>query len=101
MKKWFDILIYLYIYITEWWYLQQDNPDYPKYIKIQYFGEQHIGYKIKQLKKTGTFVILNNISDYVTLVKLMDSLGNVNHAVSVVMIQIMEKPWRWLLIHWI
>ena len=52
--------------------------------QAKYFGEQHIRYKIKQLKKTGTFVILNHISDYVTLVKLMDSLGNVNHAVSVV-----------------
>ena len=48
------------------------------------FGEQHLRYKLEQWKKTGTFYILNNISKYVTLVQLMDSLGNVDHAVSVV-----------------
>ena len=32
----------------------------------------------------GTFDILNNIRDHVSLVKLMDSLGNVNYAVIVV-----------------
>ena len=31
-----------------------------------------------------TFDILNNISEYVTLVQLMDYIGYVNHAVSVV-----------------
>ena len=36
----------------------------------------------------GNFDILNNISERVTLVKLMDSLGNVNHAVSLV--------WEWI-----
>ena len=39
---------------------------------------------MEKWKKTGTFDILNNISEYVTLVKLMDLLGNANHAVSVV-----------------
>ena len=47
------------------------------------FGEQHLRYKLKQRKKTGTFDILNNISDYVTLLKLMDSIGNESHTVSV------------------
>ena len=31
-----------------------------------------------------TFGILNNISEYVTIVQLMDSVGNVNHVFSVV-----------------
>ena len=31
-----------------------------------------------------TFDILNNISEYVALVKLMDSLGNANNAVRMV-----------------
>ena len=36
------------------------------------------------MEETGTFDILNNISEYVTLVKLMYSVGNVNHSVIVV-----------------
>ena len=34
------------------------------------FGEQHLRYKLEQLKKTGTFDIMNNISEYVRLVLL-------------------------------
>ena len=47
------------------------------------FVEQDLLYKLEQWKKTGTFDILNNISEYVTLVQLMNSIGNMNHAVSV------------------
>ena len=47
-------------------------------------GDQHLCYKMEQWKKNGTFDIMNNITEYVTLVQLMDSVGNVNHAVSVV-----------------
>ena len=47
------------------------------------FGKKHLHYKLEKWKKI-TFGILNNISEHVTLVKLMDSLGNVNHAVNVV-----------------
>ena len=35
-------------------------------------------------KKIGAYKILEDISANVTLVQLMDSLGNVNHAISVV-----------------
>ena len=35
-------------------------------------------------KKAGTFYIMNNISEHVTLVQLMDSLDNMNCSVSVV-----------------
>ena len=48
------------------------------------FGEQHLCYKLEQWQKTGTFDILDNISEYITLVQLINSLGNVNHSVSVV-----------------
>ena len=48
------------------------------------FGEQYIRYKLETWKKTGTFDIPNNISEYVALVQLMDSLGNTNHAVRMV-----------------
>ena len=47
-------------------------------------GDQCIRCKLEQWKKVVNFGILYNISDSVTLVKLMNSLGNVNHAVSVV-----------------
>ena len=35
-------------------------------------------------KKNDAFDILNDISEDVTLVQLMDSLGNVNHAIIIV-----------------
>ena len=47
-------------------------------------GEKHIICKLEQWRKTDTFDILNNISEYVTLVQLMDSVVTVNHAVGVV-----------------
>ena len=47
------------------------------------FGEQHLCYKLKQWKKIGTFDILHNISEYITLVQLMDLINNVSHAVRV------------------
>ena len=36
------------------------------------------------MNKNSDFGILNNISEYVALVQITDSLGNVNHAVSVI-----------------
>ena len=48
------------------------------------FGEQRLRYKLETWKKMGGFDILNNISYHITLVQLMDSLGDVNHALSVV-----------------
>ena len=42
--------------------------------------DQQLCYKLEQWKKIGTFDILNNNSKYVTLIQLMDSVGNVNHA---------------------
>ena len=48
------------------------------------FGKKHLHYKLEKLKKMGNFDILNNISEHITLVQLMDSLDNVNNSVSVV-----------------
>ena len=42
--------------------------------------DQQLCYKLEQWKKIGTFDIMNNNSKYVTLIQLMDSVGNVNHA---------------------
>ena len=47
-------------------------------------GEQNLQYNLTIWKKMNDFDILNDISEDVTLVQLMDSLGNVNHAISVV-----------------
>ena len=47
-------------------------------------GQKNLCYKVEKWKKVGTFDIMNNISDHVTLLKLINSLGDMNHAVSVV-----------------
>ena len=47
------------------------------------FVDQYLRYNLKQWKKKGTFDNMNSISEYVTLVLLMDSPGFVNHVVSV------------------
>ena len=45
-------------------------------------GEHNLIYNLAIWKKNDAFDILNDISENVTLVQLMDSLGNVNHAIS-------------------
>ena len=47
-------------------------------------GETRVHYKLEKYRKKGEYDILKNISANVILVQLMDSLGNVNHAISVV-----------------
>ena len=46
-------------------------------------GDHCIHYKIKKWKIEDNFEILNNISEYVTLVQFMDTVGKVNHSVSI------------------
>ena len=47
-------------------------------------GEAKVYFKTIKYKKKGLNKSLEDISENVTLVQLMDSLGNVNHAISVV-----------------
>ena len=47
-------------------------------------GEARVHYSLERKNKKGEYDILKNISANVTLVQLMDSLGNVNHAICVV-----------------
>ena len=47
-------------------------------------GEARVHHKLMKYKNMGDYNILEDISANVTLVQLMDSLGNVNHAISVV-----------------
>ena len=45
-------------------------------------GEQKLRYNLKVWHKKGVFDILKNISEYVSLVQLTESPGNVNHTIS-------------------
>ena len=47
-------------------------------------GEARVHYKLMKYKKMGDYKIFEDISANFTLVQLMDSLVNVNHAISVV-----------------
>ena len=47
-------------------------------------GEPKVHYSLVKYNKKGSYDILKEISEHVTLFQFMDSLGNVNHAISVV-----------------
>ena len=47
-------------------------------------GEQNLIYNMTIWKENDAFDILKDISENVTLVQLMESVGNVNHAISIV-----------------
>ena len=47
-------------------------------------GEQDLQYNLTIWKKNDDFYILNEISEYVTLIQLMESLENVNRDISIV-----------------
>ena len=57
-------------------------------------GEARVNYKLIKYKKMGDYKILEDISANVTLVQLMDSLGNVNHAISVVGYWIFDSNYK-------
>ena len=54
-------------------------------------GEPRVYYILRKYKQKGSYDILKDISEYVTLVQLMDSLGNVNHAIGVVVYWIFDS----------
>ena len=51
--------------------------------RVRNLGEQHLHYKIKKWIKQGSFEIIHDISEKITLVHLIDTAGNVNNAVSI------------------
>ena len=55
--------------------------------------EQRLHYNIKKRKK-GQFDIFHEISENFTLVQLMESFGNVNHTVSIVVYWIYEPKYK-------
>ena len=46
-------------------------------------AEKRLSYRLEQWKKIDSITILSNISDNVELVQFMESLGNMNHSLSV------------------
>ena len=52
--------------------------------KLRQIGEQHLRYNLKKWVNKSTFDILNDITEIFTLVQLMDTLVNLNHAISIV-----------------
>ena len=61
---------------------------------MRHKGEQRLRYNLKIWNKNGAFDILNNISKIFTLVHLMDTLGNVNNAISIVRYWIFDSNYE-------
>ena len=57
-------------------------------------GEKNLRYNLTIWRENDAFNILNGISENVTLVQLMDSIGNVNHAISIVDYWIFDSNYR-------
>ena len=55
---------------------------------------QNLQYNLNILKKSDAFDILNDISEDVTLVQLMGSLGNVNNAISILGYWIFDSNYK-------
>ena len=54
-------------------------------------GEHRLIHNMKAWQKKNASDVINDISEYVTLLQLMESLGNVNHAISIVGYWIFES----------
>ena len=59
--------------------------------------DQRLHYNIHKLIKQGSFEILHDISENVTLVQLMETGGNVNDAVSIVGYWIFDSNYKFAL----
>ena len=57
-------------------------------------GEQHLRYNLNKCNKKGSFDILNDISENIHLVKLMDTLVNLNHAIMIVRYWIFDSNYE-------
>ena len=61
-------------------------------------GEPKVHYSTVKDKKKGYFDILKDIRKHVTLVQLMDYLGNLNRTISVFGYWIFEYNYKWSLV---
>ena len=57
-------------------------------------GEPMVHYILRKYKKKGSYDITTNISEHVILVQLMDYLGKVNNAISVVGYWIFDSNYK-------
>ena len=57
-------------------------------------GEPKVRYILSKYKKKVSYYILTDISEHVTLVQFMDSLVNLNHAISVVGYWIFDSNYK-------
>ena len=57
-------------------------------------GDQHICYKVIKQKKVDEFDLLNDIRDHVMLVQLINTSGNVNHVVSIILCWIYDSHYK-------
>ena len=57
-------------------------------------GKPNVHYSLRKYKKKGSYDIMTNISENVNLLQLMDYLGNVNHAISVVGYWIFDSNYK-------
>ena len=63
-------------------------------LKNEKRGEPKVYYSLVKYKKKGSYDILKDISENVTLVKLMDYLGNIHNAISVVGYWIFDSNYK-------
>ena len=57
-------------------------------------GEPKVNYSLVKFKKKGSYNMMKYINENVTLVQLMDSLGNVNRDISVVGYWIFDSNYK-------
>ena len=62
--------------------------------EIKLKGEPRVYHSRSKYKKKGSYDILTDISEHVTLFQLMDYSGNVNHAISVVGYWIFDSNYK-------
>ena len=59
-------------------------------------GEQNLRYNLKVWQKNDAFDILNNVSEFIPLVQLMDSLGNVNYLTPAIINHCVRHKNNWI-----
>ena len=57
-------------------------------------GERKVHYILMKYEKKGSYDILSDISENITLVQLLDSIGDVNHAISGVGYWIFDSKYK-------
>ena len=57
-------------------------------------GEPKVHCSLVKYKNKGSYDILKDISEHLTLIQLMDYIGNMNHAISIVGYQIFDYNYK-------